>query len=504
MDALRTASPPGSVLPPSDGQTRVATSHTGLPAAHLGLWDAVSIIVGIVIGVAIYRSPQLIMSNVETPGMGLFAWGLGGALSLIGALCYAELASTYPRSGGDYVYLTRAFGDWCGFLFGWAQLAVILTASIGSMAFVFGDYAVGLLATPGSVIAEHKELWTAIFAAASVLALSGANLLGVVLGKWTQNLLSLLKVVGLGTIVYVGFRYGQAEVLQTSPIPAGKEISFGMAMIFVLYAYGGWNDAAFVAAEVLNRRNIVRALVLGTSLIALIYLAVNVAYLRALGFDAMRNSFTVAADVGKLVRGEDGQRAISILVMVSALGAINGLIFTGSRVYSTLGSEHRVFAVLGHWSGRYRSPIWSLLIQAAICLAMIVGVGTKVGRDVIDWIMVQVRVGEMPWDKYFGGFDTLVSGTAPVFWGFFLLSGLSLFALRQRDPDIERPFSVPLYPLLPLIFCGYCGYMLYSAVDYAKWISLIGALPLALGLVLYAVSKRRLPHESSLSVPSRM
>jgi amino acid transporter len=476
-------------------------AKSGLPAAHLGLWDAVSIIVGIVIGVAIYKSPQLIMANVETPAMGLFAWGLGGALSLIGALCYAELASTYPRSGGDYVYLTRAFGDWCGFLFGWAQLAVILTASIGSMAFVFGDYAVGLFATPGSALAEHKglkELWTAVFAAAAVLLLSGANILGVILGKWTQNLLSLLKVVGLGAIVYVGFRFGQADVLQGSPPPAGKEISFGMAMIFVLYAYGGWNDSAFVAAEVRNRRNIVRALLLGTAFIALIYLAVNVAYLRALGFDAMRDSFTVAADVGKLVRGEDGQRAISILVMVSALGAINGLIFTGSRVYSTLGTEHRVFAVLGRWSGRYRSPVWSLLIQAAICLAMIVGVGTQVGRDAIDWIMVQLRVGEMPWDKYFGGFDTLVSGTAPVFWGFFLLSGLSLFALRQRDPDIERPFSVPLYPLLPLIFCGYCAYMLYSAINYAKWISLIGALPLALGLVLYAVSKRRLPHESSL------
>jgi amino acid transporter len=117
---------------------------------------------------------------------------------------------------------------------------------------------------------------------------------------------------------------------------------------------------------------------------------------------------------------------------------------------------------------------------------MILAVGTPFGRDAIDWCTTNLQLGGMPWDRYFGGFDTLLSGTAPVFWGFFLLTGISLFALRQRDPDIERPFTVPLFPLVPLIFCGYCGYMLYSAIDYAKWISLIGALPLALGLVLYA------------------
>jgi amino acid transporter len=259
-------------------------------------------------------------------------------------------------------------------------------------------------------------------------------------------------------------------------------------MIFVLYAYGGWNDAAFVAAEVRNRRNIARALILGTAAIMVIYLAVNVAYLYALGFDKMRQSSTVAADVGKLAFPDNearGATAISILVMVSALGAINGLIFTGSRLYSALGSEHRVFALLGRWSPRLGSPVWALLIQAAICLAMIVAVGTTLGRYAIDWCMTNLGLASMPWKQYFGGFDTLVSGTAPVFWGFFLLSGLSLFALRERDRDVRRPFSVPLFPFLPLVFCGTCFYMLYSAIDYAKYISLIGVIPLLVGLPLY-------------------
>lgn len=535
MDNLPVKSEEVSAMPLSDGHAKGAQFSSGSALrAHLSLWDAVSIIVGIVIGATIYKSPQLIMANVGSPTIGLLAWGLGGVLSLIGALCYAELATTYPRSGGDYVYLSRAFGDWCGFLFGWAQLAVIITSSMGMMAFVFGEYAVGVWDPPGTIapaelrseedslktaLSEQKlepqdsqawqdlqtrirsndarrELWTALYAAAAVIVLAVTNVLGVVLGKVMQNLLSLVKILGLGGIIYAGFRYGNKDILQGLPeLP--KETSFGTAMVLVLYAYGGWNDAAFVAAEVRKRQNILRSLLLGTALITVIYLAVNVAYLQALGFKDMRDSRTVAANVGKMALGDQGSLAISILVMVSVLGAINGLTYTGSRVYTTLGADHRVFAILSRWSPRFGTPVWALMIQAAVALAMIAGVGTPYGRDLIDAFMTAIGLPPMPWARYFGGFDTLLAGTAPVFWGFFLLTGLSLFALRQRDPEIERPFQVALFPLLPLIFCGYCCYMLYSAIDWAKWISLIGVLPLAVGLVLYAISRRRDSHAVS-------
>src|SRR5262245_58612963 len=212
MTTARTASPHGAAPSGSDGQTTAGTARTSEePRAHLNLWDAVSIIVGIVIGATIYKSPQLIMANVGSPTMGLLAWGLGGALSLIGALCYAELASTYPRSGGDYVFLSRAYGDWCGFLFGWAQLAVILTSSIAMMGFVFGDYAVRIWLPPESD--RSRELWRAMLAAGAVMLIALTNVLGVVLGKLTQNLLSLVKVLGLGAIVYAGFQYGSHDVI---------------------------------------------------------------------------------------------------------------------------------------------------------------------------------------------------------------------------------------------------------------------------------------------------
>ena len=159
---------------------------------RLGLWDAVSIIVGIIIGVGIFENPSLIFDLAPGPWTALGVWALGGLLALVGALCFAELASTYPRSGGDYVYLTHAFGPLVGFLFGWAQLVVILTSSIAMMAFVFGEYAAQLWNLPAVI--GNQELWTAILGAAAVAVLALTNILGVILGKWTQNLLSLLKV----------------------------------------------------------------------------------------------------------------------------------------------------------------------------------------------------------------------------------------------------------------------------------------------------------------------
>jgi amino acid transporter len=183
-------------------------------------------------------------------------------------------------------------------------------------------------------------------------------------------------------------------------------------------------------------------------------------------------------------------KAMCVLVMVSALGGINGLIFTGSRVYATLGEDHRVFAWLGRWHPRLGTPVWSLLAQAGVALAMIVSVGTPSGRNALDGLMVGVGLSPLPWDRFGGGFDTLVSITAPVFWSFFLLTGMSVLVLRAKDPDHPRPFRVPLYPVLPVIFCLSSLWMLYSSIAYAKGLSLLGIVSLGLGLPLYFLSRR--------------
>ena len=449
--------------------------------AQLGLWDAVSIIVGIVVGVSIFRVPAMIFSNVEGPWQGMGVWAIGGLLSLVGALCYAELATTYPRSGGDYVYLTRAYGPLVGFLFGWAQLVAILTGSIGAMAYTFSDYAVTLFESDASL-----GVWLAV---AAVLVLTLINLLGVVAGKTTQNLLTAAKVTGLVVIVAAGFLWGGSASLHASQPMEGPGL--GLAMVFVLYAFGGWNDAAFVAAEVRNRQqNIPRALILGTSGITLIYLLTNAAYLFGLGFEGVRASAAPAADLLKNLIGEWGSTGMSLLVMISALGAINGLIFTGSRIYASLGNDYGLFAWLGRWHPRLGTPIWSLCTQSAVSVLLIAAVGTQFGRNAIDNVLIRIGLGSLPWQNYHGGFNTLVAATAPVFWFFFLLTGLSLFVLRVKDRHVRRPFSVPLFPIVPVVFCLTCTYMLFSSVMYARSLTLLGFVPVLLGLPLYVISRK--------------
>jgi amino acid transporter len=450
--------------------------------AQLSLWDAVSIMVGIIIGATIYETPPLIFSNVGSAWMGLAVWVIVGVLCLFGALCYAELASTYPRLGGDYVYLSRAYGSPVGFLYGWAQLAVIQTGSIGMMAYVFADYAVKLRpAWEGSRV---------LFALAPVVILSLLNILGVVVGKNIQNVLTACKVLGLGGILAAGFGWGHAG--STLQAPMGFESpDLPFALVLVFLAYGGWNDAAFVTAELRNpRRNIPLALILGTVGVTLIYVLVNTAYLVALGFEGVQKSTGVAADVLALPLKQWGSRAMCLLVMVSALGAINGLIFTSSRIYAALGSDHSIFARLSRWHPQLGSPVWSLLTQAAITLTMIAAVGSAAGREALSEVFRTAGLESVSWEGH-GGFVTLLKCTAPVFWVFFLLSALSLFVLRVKDRKTVRPFSVPLFPLIPLIFAATCVFMLYSAINYAEKFGLVGAALLLVGLLLYLLSKKR-------------
>jgi APA family basic amino acid/polyamine antiporter len=449
----------------------------------LRLCDAVSLILGITVGTAIYRSSTLVFQNTSGPWQALGVWLLGGVLCIFGGLCYAELATAYPRNGGDYEYLRRAYGRGTGFLFGWAQLAVVATGNIAAMAYAFSDYS-GQLWSVGS----ERKTWVA---ATAIVALSLVNLLGLVVGKTVQNILTATKVLGLGGVIVAGFLLGGASPSPTPANPMAMVPNLGLALVFVLYAFGGWNDAAFIAAEVRDqRRNLPRALILGIGGITLIYLLVNGAYLAALGFDAARQTATPAADVLALTIGPWAARLISILVMISALGAINGMVLAHARVYATMGEDHRVFAALGR-QNRWRAPMVAILIQAAVSLGMVFAVGTTRGRELIDGLLSTVGIDGLPWHAFFGGFETLVAGSAPTFWGFFLLTGISVFVLRKKDGHRLRPFPIPLFPLPPLAFCVTCAYMLYSSLAYAGWLALIGIAPLLPGLLLLLVDRRR-------------
>lgn len=445
--------------------------------AELGLWDAVSVIVGIVVGVSIFEAPPTVFENVGAPWAGVAVWGLGGLVALSGALCYSELATTYPGSGGDYLYLTRAFGPLVGFLFAWTRLAVILTGNIAALSYVFAEYAVRLFA-----VEAQASVW---FACAAVGGLTVFNVMGLKVGKSLQNVLSAAKVLGLAGLLVAGLVKGSGTAWTVSQPVAGP--GFGLAMILVLYAYGGWNDAVFVAADVREpKRNMPRALALGTLLIAGLYILVNAAFVSALGFAGIRGSRTPAADVLGLWLGDRGVAGMSLMVMVSALGAVSGLILAGCRLHASVGADYRIFAWLGRWNRRLNAPMYSLATQALVSVFLIVAVGTEAGRNAVDRSATTVGLPALPWREYRGGFDTLVAGTSPLFWFFFLLTGISLLVLRYKDRE-PRAFPVPLFPLVPLVFIGASAYMLYASIAYAKALSLMGIVPLLVGIPLYAI-----------------
>ncbi|MFQ3649853.1 MAG: amino acid permease [Gemmataceae bacterium] len=515
------------------------------PIGALGLWDAVSIIVGIVVGAGIYQTAPFIFKHTDSPTTAMSLWLVAGFASYLGALCYAELATTYPRDGGDINYLGRAFGSWAGFLFGWVQLTVIMTGSIGMMAFVFANYSIRFFK---EAVGLELGVYSAFgFAGGSILALTILNLIGIALGKTVQNILSVAKVLGLGLIILAGFLAPASGAWQETSLSAeelkkltfpGFEASLGVAFVLIFYTFGGWNDAAFVAAEVREgKRNIPRALMLGLLLITALYLLVNYAYINALGFQKAQASSQIAADVLNRGFGRGGVALMCLLVMISALGAVNGLIFTGARIYSTTGQHFNLMRWMGGWSRTNGAPVSALVTQGVISLLLVFLVGTETGRQSINALLdktattsevkrlkdaqgkeviqsvgaghvlkpmewedswkasLDIGAGEKATDLAKGGFDTLLTCTAPIFWSFFLLTGVSLFVLRERDAHIERPYKVWPYPWVPLCFCAVCGYMLYASISYALlrgWsggLMLLGVIPLVLGLPLYHLSQ---------------
>ncbi len=427
----------------NDMEEAVAT-----PRKTLSVIDGIALIVGVVVGTGIFKTPSLIAANTGDALTFFLAWFLGGAVSLIGALCYAELAVAYPHSGGDYHYLSRAFGRDVAFLFGWARMTVIQPGSIAMLAFVFGDYLSQLL---------PSFLGPSPCAILAVVIMTALNIMGTRQGTRMQNVLTAAKVIGLVAVLVAGTAFAPPlpTVAGTAPHADG---SFGLAMVFVLLTFGGWNEAAYISAELrTGKRTMVHVLLGGIAAITVIYLLAGFAYLAGLGLNAMSRSEVVAADLMRKVMGEGGAGFVSFLIAVSALGAINATIFTGARTTYALGRDFSLFGALGRWRERTNTPANALLLQGAIATALVL-LGALTRK----------------------GFVTMVEFTAPLFWLFFLLTGASLMVLRRREPETPRPFTVPLYPLIPLAFCATCAYMLRASIAYTG----IGALA---GLVVFFI-----------------
>lgn len=441
-----------------------ASKPEDAPKAVLSTADAVGIIVGLVIGAGIFGLPPLVAGSTNDLGLFFGVWIAGGAVSIIGALCYAELATAYPNAGGEYHFLQRAFGRPLSFLYAWARLAVITTGAIAILGYTFGLYATKLL--------PLGPYSTSIWAALAVVALTAINIAGIRQTSRAQNLLTALEVLGLVLVIVVGIFF----VAPAAPAPApatDPRVDLAFALLFVLFTFGGWNDAAYISAETRGARSIVTALIVSLSLVTVLYLLVNYAYVNALGLGGVGKSEAVAADVLARGFGDAGSKVISAIIAVSALTSINATIIVGARSNFALGRDWPLFAWLGHWDGASGAPRNALYVQGVFALILVIG------------------------GAFTEGIKTMVDYTIPVFWSFVTLVGVAILVLRVRDPHTARPFRVPLYPVTPLIFIATCGFLLYRSITYVQQGALAGLAVLAIGAVLLAFNLRRAPAAAS-------
>ena len=401
-------------------------------------FSAVALIVGIVIGAGIFKTPSLVAGISGDAGWALVLWMVGALISIAGALCYAELCTAYPNAGGDYHFLHRAFGRNISFIYGWSRATIINTGSIALLAFVFGDYM--------STLVNLGTYSSAVWALLIVIVLTVVNLAGIHASSSMQTWLTLIEIVGLLAVVAAGFwvdapASGALQWFAQAPAPA----QWGLCLVFVLLTFGGWNEAAYISAELKGGpRTMVWVILASMLTLTVIYLLVNTALLFGLGLNGLSQSKTAAGDLLGLAFGPWAQKALGLFVAIAALTSINATMFVGARTNFAVGSDWKALRKLGQWELDIGSPKQALILQALISMGLI-----ALGTQEVD------------------GFSAMVEFTAPVFWGFLFLVGLALLWLRQADPSTPRPFKVPLYPVLPLIFCAACAWLTYSSVTYA-------------------------------------
>jgi amino acid transporter len=436
------------------------------PKQLLSVPDGVFLVAGMVIGVGIFKLPGLVAGAAGSATQFFLAWIVGGVACLCGALLYAELASRYPETGGEYSFLRRGLGDGAAFVFAWSRMTVIQTGAIAAVAFVFGEYA--------SQIVPLGPAGTAIWAAIGVAVLTGLNLAGTLQSKTLQKVMEILLIAALAAVAIGGIVKGGAPA---KPDPAAGSGMFTLMMIFVLYTFGGWNEGAYLAGEVRDaRRNMVKVLAGGLLLVTVIYLLVNWGYYRVLGLTGLKESKAIAVDTMRVIAGEKAALLIALIICVSALTTMNAAIFTGARTNWALGRDYPLFRFLGSWRESGSTPANALIVQLAIMLVLIWAGSTT--RD---------------------GFEAMVAYGLPVFWTFLLLTGITLFIFRARSQETPQ-FRVPLYPFVPIVFLAMCAFMMWSSIDYVvnspygpKFGNLVlaGLIVMAIGIPLYFFARRK-------------
>lgn len=458
---------------------------------ELGLFGAVSMVVGIVIGSGIFLGVNRVAAGAGEPWLVVAAWVLGGLLTLMGALTYAELGVLFPRAGGEYVFLREGLGSLLAFLSGWVAFTINLAGSAAALSIVFADQLFSLASgcEPATLLqAGGLRITTAqVFAAALVLLLSALNHFGLKAGGGVQKALTvgkggLMVLLAGAALLYAGPARtpeaaaacaGAAAVVSDGFSLAGF---FGLAMVAVLFAYDGWTNVVRVGGEIRDPgRTLPRALLLGVLAVAALYILLSLGYLNVLGFEGFASSQrTVASDTARVLFGAPGERFVAALILLSVLGSLNGITISGPRIYYAMAKD-RLFPRTFARVNRHHVPGRAIWAQAALAIAFLL----------------------------FFDFEQLTDNVVFVSFLFYALAAVGLLVLRRTHPGLPRPYKVPGYPFVPLAFVAasllFVGYLLYDQLSDLRWDNLnrlAGLGVVALGLPVYFAFRARLVREA--------
>jgi basic amino acid/polyamine antiporter, APA family len=400
-----------------------ARGRTALPRT-LGLLSAVAVLIGSTIGTGIFRSEAGIALKVPNEGLYLLLWVLGGFFSLCGALTLAELAGALPHTGGVFVYLREGWGKLPAFLFGWSELTIIRASALGAVSTVFAEYFLRMLRIDNQSAVHYV-------AAGAIALVAIFNILGVQVGALVQNLTTGAKYGALVLVVLAAFLIGGNNPIpapSAPPVEPPNETSlvmFGLAFISLLWVYDGWADVTFLSGEVKRpERNLPRAIIVGTLAVIAIYLLANFAYLHLLDIKQIAGSKLVAADTAYRIVGETGVKLVSIAVMISAFGTLNGSMMTGPRIFFAMADDGLFFKKIASVHPRFKTPYVAILLAAALAI-----------------IFVMVRT-----------FDELADAFVLAIWPFYAVGAAAVYTLRRKRPDLPRAYRTWGYPVTPVLF----------------------------------------------------
>ncbi len=443
---------------------------------QMGLFDSVMMMVGIVIGSGIFLTTGIMAQSIPSVPLLLLAWFVGGALTLTGALTFAELGAAMPEAGGQYVYLREAYGGLAAFLFGWILFLVSMGGSIAALGVGFAEYlgyffpavstARTLVAIDLSRLGVGWDLTLSagqLVAVAVIVALSAINFVGVVFGKMVQNLFTVLKLGAIVAFILLGLTMGSTIALDLTVNPSGLSftalwVGFGVAIVAVSWAFDGWNNITYIAGEIRDpKRNLPRTLLLGTLVITGLYVLINLVYVLALPVARMSGVVRIAEAASTAMFGATAAALMSVAVIVSTFGALNGAIFVGPRVYYAMAQDGVFFRKVGEVHPRFRTPAFAVLAQAV-------------------WAAVLTLTGS--YEQLF----TYVVFVSLVFW---IAATAAVFVLRGKRPDLPRPYRTWGYPWVPAAFIVTTAAILLNTLIARPVESLAGLLITVLGVPVY-------------------